>query len=46
MRKVVWPSRDEAIKLTTMVIVISIVVGVILGGFDALFAFTMTWLLQ
>jgi len=38
LKKVVWPTRQETIKLTTMVLVVSIVMGAILGLFDLGFA--------
>ena len=34
LRKAVWPTRDETKRLTVLVIVISVAVGVILGTFD------------
>ncbi len=34
LKKVVWPTRVEIIRLTVSVIVISTVVGVFLGGID------------
>ena len=34
LRKVVWPTREEATRLTVMVMTVSVVVGVILGVFD------------
>jgi preprotein translocase subunit SecE len=34
LRKVVWPSRDEIIRLTGVVILISLIVGIFLGGTD------------
>jgi len=34
LRKVVWPTREEAIRLTRVVILISIVMGVVLGLLD------------
>ena len=38
LRKVVWPSRSEALNLTGIVLVVIFVMAVILGGFDYLFA--------
>jgi preprotein translocase subunit SecE len=38
LRKVVWPTREQAINLTVLVVAASIAVGVLLGGFDLLFA--------
>jgi preprotein translocase subunit SecE len=35
--KVTWPSRAETIRLTIIVIAISVVVGLYLGGLDLLF---------
>jgi len=34
LRKVVWPTRQEATRLTLVVIAVSAGVGLILGGFD------------
>ena len=37
LRKVVWPTRDEVIRLTTVVILVSLIVGLFLGGLDFVF---------
>ena len=34
LRKVVWPTRQEAVRLTIMVIVVCVVVGIFLGAID------------
>lgn len=34
LKKVVWLTRREAAYLTFMVLVVAIIVGLILGGFD------------
>lgn len=34
LKKVVWPTREEVIRLTFVVIFISLVVGLFLGGID------------
>lgn len=34
MRKVVWPSRRDAINLTIIVIIVSVAVGLVLGLID------------
>jgi preprotein translocase subunit SecE len=34
LRKVTWPDRSEIIRLTLTVIVISVIVGIFLGGID------------
>jgi preprotein translocase subunit SecE len=34
LKKAVWPTRQEVIRLTLIVIAISIAVGLLLGGFD------------
>lgn len=36
LQKVVWPTREEAIRLTTLVLLISLLVGLFLGGADLL----------
>ena len=38
LRKVVWPTREQATNLTVIVCVASVAVGVLLGGLDLLFA--------
>jgi preprotein translocase subunit SecE len=37
LKKVVWPSRQEIIRLTVVVITISLIVGIFLGGLDFVF---------
>jgi len=34
LRRVVWPTRQEALRLTIMVLIVCLVVGVILGAID------------
>jgi preprotein translocase subunit SecE len=44
MKKVVWPTRDETIRLTIVVIAISAVISVILFVADSVFALLLTLL--
>lgn len=37
LKKVVWPTRQEIIRLTFVVITVSLIVGLFLGGLDFLF---------
>ena len=37
LRKVTWPDRKEVIRLTMVVIVSSVIVGLYLGGMDYIF---------
>ncbi len=37
LKKVTWPTREETMKLTAVVIAISVIVGLFIGGLDALF---------
>lgn len=37
MEKVVWPTRNQAIQLTVMVVAVSILVGAYIGGLDFIF---------
>jgi len=34
IRRVTWPTREEATRLTVMVVTVSLVVGLVLGLFD------------
>lgn len=36
LNKVVWPTKEQTIKLTAMVIIATIVVGFFIGGVDFL----------
>ena len=42
LKKVTWPSRDETMYLTTVVIIVALAVGVLLGGVDIFF----NWLID
>ncbi|GAB4444062.1 MAG: preprotein translocase subunit SecE [Chloroflexi bacterium OHK40] len=46
LRKVVWPTREETIRLTIVVITISLIIGLILFTADALFLFLYTSLVN
>ncbi len=37
LKKVVWPTRSEVIRLTTIVIIVSLIVGLFLGLMDYIF---------
>jgi len=37
LKKVTWPTRQETIRLTLLVIAVSVAIGVVLGGLDLLF---------
>jgi len=37
LKKVTWPTRAETLKLTGVVILISLIVGAFIGGLDTLF---------
>jgi len=34
LRKVIWPTRQEAIRMTWVVIVVVVILSLVLGGFD------------
>lgn len=34
LKKVVWPTRTEIIRLTSIVILVSVIIGLFLGGVD------------
>ncbi len=38
LSKVVWPSREQTLKLTLMVILITVVVGFFIGFLDSILA--------
>lgn len=38
LKRVTWPSREETVRLSVMVIVVASIIGIFLGIFDLLFA--------
>jgi preprotein translocase subunit SecE len=46
LRKVVWPSREETVRLTILVIIVSSVIGVLLFLGDSLFLYLYTLLVD
>ena len=38
LRKVSWPSREEALSLTRIVLIVTIILAAVLGVFDFIFA--------
>jgi preprotein translocase subunit SecE len=43
--QVTWPTREKTIKLTAIVIVVSVVVGIYLGALDILFTKLMGFII-
>jgi len=39
LRHVNWPTRQEAVRLTTFVVILSLVLAAFLGAFDYLFTY-------
>lgn len=46
LAKVVWPSKEQTLKLTIMVIVVTLIVGFFIGGIDFLLAKLTEFLLN
>lgn len=46
LKKVVWPTPKQAARLTVVVIVFSLAVALIVGGFDFIFRSILERLLQ
>lgn len=46
LKRVTWPTKKEAIRLTSVVIAVSIVVGIYIGVLDYLFTKIMELLLK
>lgn len=42
LSKVTWPKKNEVIRLTSTVFIVSIIVGLYVGGFDYLFTTVLT----
>lgn len=46
LKKVTWPKRDEVIRLTFAVIVISVLVGAYIGSLDFVYTKLLTLLIN
>lgn len=46
LKQVQWPTKQETIRLTTMVIVISLIIGAYIGIIDFLLLLAQKWLLN
>ena len=46
LKKVTWPTREEAKRLTKMVLIIAGAIGLILGTFDYGFSHLMNWIVS
>ena len=44
--KIIWPNRKELFKMTITVIVTSLIFGVLITGFDAVFGFIVGLLVE
>ncbi len=44
LRKVVWPTRQETLQVTMMVIAVVAILGLIIWGIDTLFLHVIGWL--
>ncbi|HRW03778.1 MAG: preprotein translocase subunit SecE [Caldilineaceae bacterium] len=44
--KVTWPTREEGIRLTWVVTIVTIVAAIVLFSIDALFSFVITLLIS
>lgn len=45
LRKVVWPTRQEATRMTWVVVIVVVILSLLLGGFDFIIQKLTQWLL-
>lgn len=46
LKKIIWPSRQEVIRLTGVIIIVSLIVGMFMGGIDLLFTKALESMIQ
>ena len=46
LSKVTWPKKNEVIRLTSIVVLVSVIVGFYVGGLDYLFTTVLTKILK
>jgi preprotein translocase subunit SecE len=44
LKKVTWPSREQTVNLTIVVIVVCVALALFLGGLDYVFASLVKWI--
>ena len=37
LKKVVWPTKEQVVRLSVVVIVVSVIAGLLMGGLDFIF---------
>lgn len=45
MQKVVWPTRKQALHLTLLIIIVSLVLGIVLAGLDSAWRYALKTLI-
>ena len=46
LKKVTWPQRQEVLRLTSLVIAVSVIVGLYVGGLDFVFTKLLQFILK
>lgn len=46
LRKVVWPTRQEIVQTTSVVVVMVIMIALILWGLDSFFMWVVAWMIE
>lgn len=46
LKKVIWPTRQEVVRLTGVVIIVSAIVGLFIGGLDFVFTKLLSLVLR
>lgn len=46
LKQVVWPKREEVVRLTLIVITISVIIGAYIGALDFVFTKTIEFILK
>ena len=46
LNKVIWPSREQTIRYTVLVVIVAVSVGLFLGGIDYILTQVTTFLLS
>jgi preprotein translocase subunit SecE len=46
LRKVVWPTREQAINLTIIVVIVVVAMSIFLGGIDVILSQILRFLLE
>jgi len=45
LAKIIWPTRQEGLRLTVIVLVVTVIAAIVIFGIDSLFSMVVRWII-